>query len=224
MILFGIVIVVAQIIIIAINLSTHLPTYQPTYLPTLYIIGAVIISTAAEVVIDAITNGLIRALPQRWFNPFFNRFKVSKKEQRFYEKLGIRKWKDKVPDLGFLTKFNKNKVQDPTNNKYIERYLLEAAYGRVGHLVSLFTGFSVIFIYPLKFAINFGIPIAIVNFVLNLMTYMVLRYNFPKLLTLHKRNSKRESLAINENKPSQKSKPLLDDTELADSFNQPKPS
>lgn len=125
------------------------------------------------------------------------------------------------PRSWFLTKFNKNKVQDPNNNKYIERYLLEAAYGRVGHLVSLLTGFSVIFIYPLKFAINFGIPVAIVNFVLNLMTYMVLRYNFPKLLTLHKRNSKRESLSINEDKPKskQESEPLFQDTELVDSFN-----
>lgn len=215
MILFGIIIIVAQIIIVALNLI-----FNNFNLSALYIIGAVVISTAAEVVIDAITEGIIRALPRSWFNPFYNRFKVSKKEQRFYDKLGIRKWKDKVPDLGFLTKFNKNKVQDPTNNKYIERYLLEAAYGRVGHLVSLFTGFSVIFIYPLKYAINFGIPVAIVNFVLNLMTYMVLRYNFPKLLTLHKRNSKRESIVNTEDKPQPKpeKEPLLQDTELVDSF------
>lgn len=216
MILFGIIIIVAQIIIVALNLI-----FNNFNLSALYIIGAVVISTVAEVVIDAITEGITRALPRSWFNPFYNRFKVSKKEQRFYDKLGIRKWKDKVPDLGFLTKFNKNKVQDPTNNKYIERYLLEAAYGRVGHLVSLFTGFSVIFIYPLKFAINFGIPVAIVNFVLNLMTYMVLRYNFPKLLTLHKRNSKRESIVNTEDKPQPKpeKEPPLQDTELVDSFN-----
>ena len=51
----------------------------------------------------------------------------------------------------------------------------------------MFVGFTVIFIFPLKFALLVGVPVGIVNMVLNYMPVMILRYNTPKLKVLHKR-------------------------------------
>ena len=51
---------------------------------------------------------LIRLLPQNLWRYDKKPFLVSKKEVRFYEKLGIKKWKDKaVPELGASAGFSK---------------------------------------------------------------------------------------------------------------------
>jgi hypothetical protein len=53
-------------------------------------------------------------IPEKWLKDkkFFN---VSKREQKFYEKLGIRAWKDKVLELGGLGGFSKSKIDDPNS-------------------------------------------------------------------------------------------------------------
>ena len=66
--------------------------------------------------------------------------------------------------------------------------MLEATYGRVGHFASFFTGFLIVFIFPLKYAFCFAVPVAIVNVIMNAMTWIILRYNTPKLIALYKYN------------------------------------
>lgn len=184
MILYAIMILIAWVIVVGLNVLVN-PAIE-----TWYVIVAVVISTVAVIAIDAITATVVRLLPKKWFNPFFKRFKVFRWEKNFYHKLGIKKWKDLVPEIGHFTGFRKNKVKEPTNNEYIYRYLMEACYGRVGHFASFFTGFAIIFLYPLKYWNCFGLPVAIVNLIMNSMSWMILRYNTPKLLAVYKRNEK----------------------------------
>lgn len=156
-----------------------------------YIVLAVTISTIGAIVIDGIFATIIRHfLPNKWFLYSNKKFDVSKKEQRFYEKLAIKKWKDKVIELGMFTNFRKNKVANPKENQYVERYIMECNYGVVVHIACIVVGFAVIFIYPLQYFYRFGLPVAIVNAVLNFLPYMILRYNVPKLQVLHKLNEK----------------------------------
>ena len=158
-----------------------------------YIIVAVVISTVAEIIIDSIFATIVRwALPKKWFGVDKKWFIGKKKECRFYEKLGIKKWKEKVLELGAVTNFRKNKIADPTNNDYVARYITEANYGIVVHLACIVFGYAVVFLYPLKYFLCFGIPVAIVNTVLNILPLFILRYNLPKLHSLYKFNERRK--------------------------------
>ena len=59
------------------------------------------------------------------------------------------------------------------------------------HLVTVFTGYLIIFICPLRYWLCFGFPIATVNAVLNVLPIFVLRYNTYKLNVLYLRNERR---------------------------------
>ena len=189
MVLFPVMILIAWIVIIGLNVVINIPVYN---FEIWYICVAVIGSTIAVIAIDGLTAAIVRWMPNKWFNPFAKCFKVYKWEKRFYENIGIKKWKDLVPELGHFTKFRKNKIVDPNNNEYISRFLLEIVYGRVGHVASFFTGFLIIFIFPLKYAMCFGFPVAIVNIIMNYMSVAILRYNTPKLIVLYKHNKRKE--------------------------------
>lgn len=160
-----------------------------------FFVFAVTVSVIYQFAIDGLFAFLVNIMPNKWFeNKKF--FEVSKKEQRFYEKLGIRSWKDKVWELGGLGGFSKSKIVDPNDPEYSRRFLVESYKGEVDHIIGMFVGFTVIFIFPLKFAWIVGVPVAIVNLVLNYMPIMILRYNTPKLKVLHKRALRNQQAKI----------------------------
>ena len=151
-----------------------------------FFVFAVTVSVIYQFAIDGLFAFIVSKCPNKWFEnkKFFN---VSKKEQRIYEKLGIRSWKDKIWELGGLGGFSKSKIDDPKDPEYSKRFLIESYKGEIDHIIGMFAGFTVIFIFPLKFAWIVGVPVAFVNLILNWMPTMILRYNTPKLLVLHKR-------------------------------------
>lgn len=150
-----------------------------------------VFSVIAVVAIDGITAFIVRwLLPEKCFKTRNELFVARKNEQLFLEKIGIKKWKDRVPELGVFTAFRKNKISDPKNNRYVERYIMEANYGVAIHFLSVLTGFAVIFICPIKECFCFGIPVAVVNAVYNLLSFAILRYNLPKLHRLYDINEK----------------------------------
>lgn len=160
-----------------------------------YIVVAVTFSTLSVIVIDLIFALIVRRfLPSHWFAVDKKRFAATDGELRFYEQIGIKKWKDKVIELGALSGFRKNRIAEPNSAEYIKRYIVEANFGIVVHIACILFGFLVIFIYPLKFWYCFGFPVAIVNAALNLLPLFILRYNLPKLHRLYAFNVKRNSI------------------------------
>lgn len=152
-----------------------------------------VLSTIFVIIIDGITALIIRHLPEKWFRYEKKIFNVSKKEVAFYRFLNIKAWKDKVPELGGFTSFHKDKIQDPTSVQYIERFLLEIDYGWVIHIISSFTGFLILLMdYKIfiggnmSVGLSMGIPIAVINAILNLLPAFILRYNYPRLRALLK--------------------------------------
>ena len=129
-------------------------------------------------------------LPKKWFNSPKKFFSAGKKEARFYEKLGIKKWKDRIPEFGGFTSFSKSKIFDPKNNEYVIRYITEANYGVMVHITGMVFGFLIIFILP-KFWYLVGLPVAVINLIYNALSLVILRYNLPKLHVLYKFNSKK---------------------------------
>ncbi len=148
---------------------------------------AVTLTTASVIFIDGIFATIVRhVLPNKWFGMDKKYYVASKKECKFYDKLYIKKWKEKVPELGVFTAFSKSEIKDPRNNEYVERFILEANYGIAVHVACVTFGFIVAFYRP----INIGLWVAIVNAILNFLPIFILRYNLPKLHALHKFNEK----------------------------------
>ena len=148
--------------------------------------------TFVVIAIDGLFATLVRwVCPKKWFLVNKGHFKAGKKEARFYEKIGIKKWKDKVLELGSLTSFRKNKISEPNNNEYVARYILEANYGVSVHLCGMIFGFACMFCCPLNLSLTIGLPVAIINVFYNFLSFAILRYNLPKLYTLYKFNARK---------------------------------
>lgn len=148
---------------------------------------AVVIGIVFEFAIDGLFAGIIHSFPNKWFEKDKKCFQVSKNERKFYEKLKIKSWKDKVFELGALGGFRKNKIKDPNSPEYLNLFLIESNKGIIVHIAGVIVGFLVMFILPLKYAWRIGFPIAMVNMFLNILPIMILRYNIPKLQVAYER-------------------------------------
>lgn len=155
------------------------------------VLFTILITFLALLAIDAIVAIVIHALPRKWFNPFKKIFQVFDWERKFYTKLGIKRWKDMIPETGAaLTGFGKDKVLDMTNNEYVLKFMEETVYAEVLHLLSFIISFVVIFI-NLDLVWLVAVPMIIANGIMQIMPVMVQRYNRPKLMILYHRNERR---------------------------------
>ncbi len=150
----------------------------------------------AEIAISGLTAAVCRLLPKKTVNVNAKRFIVSAKEKKFYEKLKIRKWKEKIPEIGHFTGFRKNKIAEPKSIEYLDRFLLEICYGERGHFYSLFTSFLLLFLSPLHpLFLPVSVFVAIVAVALNIPSIMTLRYNSYKLRILRESLYKKQRRA-----------------------------
>lgn len=164
--------------------------FQTAYLQTL---GFTALAILLIMLVDALVATCARLLPKTFADHTKKHFAVSKKEKKFYEKLKIRVWKDKIPEIGHFTGFRKNKIDEPKSIEYLDRFLLECCYGEIGHFWSVILGFFILLFFPLTHTwVALSIPVAVVNGVLNVLPICVLRYNSYKLEILRKSNVKRQ--------------------------------
>jgi hypothetical protein len=155
-------------------------------------VAGTLVTALAIFLIDALIAYLINKFLKNKLNIQSKFFLVSRKEMQLWQKLGVKKFKASLPDLGKLGDFAKNKIEKPNDKEYISRYILESCAGEINHLISLFAGIVVIFIFPLKYILCFGIPVFIVNFILNLLPIVALRYNRFLLFNVYKRLLRKE--------------------------------
>ncbi|MBE5741521.1 MAG: hypothetical protein E7351_03245 [Clostridiales bacterium] len=145
------------------------------------------------VAIDAIFALFTRfVMPKKYFDPFKKRFAVPKWERKFYEKIGIRKWKDKVPEAGkYLVNFSKSEVADMADNEYVYKFMQETCYAEIMHLYGAIFSFAIIFI-NLRLALLVALPMIVANVLINTLPVMIQRYNRPKLMILYQRNERNQ--------------------------------
>ena len=184
MILYICSILGAMILIASLNIWLLAPVYGCT---PWFIIGAVVATTVFQIAVDGLAAFVISKFPARWFDEKNKHFVVSKRSVKFYEKLKIKKWKDNVLELGFLSGFRKNKITSTDDPEYFRRFIVESNKGIVEHRCGYVLGFFGIFLFPLKYALSIGVPVAVVNLVLSALPTMDLRYNIPKLTIVLKR-------------------------------------
>lgn len=183
MILYIIIIFLAWTEMFLVNHFVFMPVIGfPVWLNAVGIVA----TTVAVIAVDGIAAAVAHALQKKHFSPFSSYFTAGRKEKRFYEIIGVKHFKRLIPDLGVLVKFAKNKVENPRSKEYIYMYLKESCSGEIGHTASLLLGFLVIFLFPLKYILCFGLPVAILNFILNLLPVFALRYNRPRLVNIYR--------------------------------------
>lgn len=161
------------------------------------ILFSILFSLLFLLFVDIIVAVIVRILPKKWVNPFNKIYTVHKWESKLYVKLGVRKWKDLIPESGkTLTGFDKRQVENVKDNTYLFKFMEETVYAEVMHLISAILSFFVVFI-NLKLWLIVGLPLAIVNFILQILPVMVQRYNRPKLMIAYKRNEKYNQTSAN---------------------------
>ena len=165
--------------------------------PLWFNILGVLGSTVAVIALDGAIAHICHKYQNR-FDPFSRFFEVSKKQKTVLGNLGIKKIKNFLPDLGVLVKFPKDKIVDPKSKEYVYTYIVESCSGELGHLLGAFLGFLIVFIFPpgifpLWIWLRFGVPVALVNFVLCILPPLALRYNRYGLAQIYQRLVLREN-------------------------------
>ena len=147
------------------------------------------VSLFAVVAIDALIAWIVHSIPEKKIHPFKKFYQTGKRERKLYEKLGVRKWKDIIPESGkYLCNFAKDKVERPNDNKYVLKFLVETCYAEIMHEISFFLGFVLLFM-PYRWTIV--LPVCCVNAFLQLLPVIVQRYNRVRLESVYKFNLKR---------------------------------
>ena len=177
-------------VIAASNLILSVLGILLTEYPWWQVVLTFLASTVAVIALDGLTAWLIRLLPERWFSAP-RHLGGTRREIRLYRGLGIRKWKEKIPELGCFTSFSKSRVERPSDGAYLARYIMECNYGVVIHLVNAAVGFVLLALCPLRPIWLFSLPVALINGLLSLLPVLVLRYNLPKLCYLYERTRRK---------------------------------
>lgn len=200
MVMYLTIIIVATILIAVLNIFCNPMAVDYSW----WVVAmATVVSVVIEIGIDGLFAGLVHAIPEKFFDPEKKFFNVTRKERKFYEKIKIKSWKDKVWELGALDGFRKNKIADPNNPMYLMKFQIKANIGMIVHIAGCIMGFAVMLFLPFNFSLTIGLPVALVGFVLNILPLMILRYNTPKLKVAYERakrvmERKRQIEAIND--------------------------
>lgn len=143
--------------------------------------------------------GLLTHLPQaaqrRWFDHRRGRFAVSAKEMRWYRRLGLPKWKDRLPQ--FNNDFDKRHLRKNLTAEYLKEFIFNTCRAEIIH-----TGIALLGYLSLLFCLLCDDPaanlplfagIATVIGACNLPFSMIQRYNrnrLEKLLAIYRRAGK----------------------------------
>ena len=153
-----------------------------------YAFLGVFASAAAAFGLDALVALAVRRYPEEKIDPFHGYFAARRWERKFYVRLGVRHWKDRIPEMGgLLARFSKKQVADRRDNTYLLKFMRETCYAEVMHLLSIPAGFLILLLFPHRI-LWFGLPVALVNAVLQIFPVITQRYVRPFLATAYRRN------------------------------------
>ena len=158
----------------------------------LYAVVAVVWCVVLQIALDSLAALAVRLTPDRLYPADSPRYRVTEREKKVYLKLGVRVWKDRVPDLGGIGGFSKKRLQAPDDPAYIEKFVIECHKGVLTHRLCYPLGLLVMLTLPNLCAFTIGLPVAIINLILNALPTMALRYNTPMLLGMLKRMRRKQ--------------------------------
>ena len=132
-----------------------------------------------------------QSLPRRWFKQDSWLYKCRKWENggKIYDKLGVRYWKDIVPDMSRIVPgVFKKKAGVSTDPNHIRRLIQETCVAELIHWLLI-----IALAIPVYAAVGGwgGTVCTILYSVGNMVFIVIQRYNRPRLVEIHKRMEKR---------------------------------
>ena len=151
------------------------------------------IAVAYLLVLAVLAHPLGQALPRRWFDPHQAPYRCRDWEKggRVYNKLHIRRWKDRLPDMSRLMPDMVKKEVDPAavTASQVELLVQETCVAEVVHTASILLGLGALWLWPGWG----GVVLWLIWFLLaNLPFILIQRYNRPRLMRLHALLQRRE--------------------------------
>lgn len=140
-----------------------------------------------------------RILPEKWVNPqnkWFSGFHFEKHGQ-IYEKLGIRKWQKRLPDMSkFFPSLMPPKNLSGDFKERLPVMIRETCIAEIIHIAVSLLGLPCLWMWPGAGGITVT---AIYILLLNVPYVLIQRYNRPRLVRLQEKisaeNAKKEGLA-----------------------------
>lgn len=198
-----IAIIAGNLVIGLVNGLIGLPGFSAPVAMLVYV-GVSVLFTMLAFGLDAVIALVVRRLPEGAVDPHRRIYRVAKWEKKLYRKLGIVSWKDKVPEAGgLLVGFQKSKVLDFHDNAYLLTFMRESVYAEIMHVISAVGGFAILApcallrlwfpaVAEVRWGLRIALPVAFVNFVLQVLPVMVQRYVRPQLMRVYERNRQRK--------------------------------
>ena len=168
------VIGISMLVISCINIAFEVAAWY-------YVVIAVIWCTALQFALDGLIAIAINKMPDDWFGVDNPVYRVTNADRKLYKKLKVRRWKDKVWELGGLGGFSKKILKEPDNPAYIEKFIIECNKGVLTHRLSYFIGFFAMLTLKGSCTLTIALPVAVINLALNVLPTLALRYNTPML-------------------------------------------
>ncbi|GGO00192.1 glycosyl-4,4'-diaponeurosporenoate acyltransferase CrtO family protein [Saccharibacillus kuerlensis] len=151
-----------------------------------FTIWMIVINTSFWLICCFGTAHLVRFLPKSWYekNQWF--FAERSFERKVYKRIGLDRWKDRLPECGKVWNFQKKNLNEDLTLSYADKFILETKYAEVGHLGMAVLGFACIWVNPSDYALMAFI-LAGVNVIVQIPFCLIQRYNRPRLLRLRSR-------------------------------------
>ena len=134
-------------------------------------------------------------LPRRWFHADHFPYRAFAWENggKIYNKLGIRKWKDRVPDMSRIAKnMVAKKLPVGSSSAQMERLVQETCVAEMVHALLIIAGLWVLKLWPTVWGVLFYLVYALLG---NLPFIIIQRYNRPRLMKLFSKTKKHENAA-----------------------------
>ena len=147
------------------------------------ILGPLFVLAYVLVVLGICALGMRWLIPKSAWNFESKLFRVSKCEVKFYDRIGIRKWKSLVPEMGNTAGFPKRELKT-LDTDYLGRFLWETCYAEGLHFTVGVLGLTALFFVPVR-DFYFAVPIVLVNLILHLLPCFIQRYVRYKMLKVY---------------------------------------
>jgi len=119
-------------------------------------------------------------IPEKYRLRIYNNksfFTVSQREIRFYKKIGLPKWKDRLPQ--YNKGFNKRNLSNEISKEYLESFIIATYQAETVHYIIIPLGYLSVFFALLTSNRDYTIFIVIATFIgmCNLVFSLIQRYN-----------------------------------------------
>lgn len=128
-----------------------------------------------------------RILPKSWFSEKRKIFHIGKIKKKFCEIVNVKSWKDKIPVGGRVAGFRLNKLDNPKDPKYLDRYIYESCFADWLHsslCVWSFVGMAIVGFINVNLILRMALPIAILFCYQNLTSATIQWYMRPRIAKL----------------------------------------